>query len=68
MLAAPGYNGLICHGSGLFDGQELDVEDQGGVGRNDAAGAARSVTELGRNAQSALAPDPSSLRLLHPSL
>src|SRR2546427_2688409 len=41
----------------LFDGEELDVEDEGGVGRDDAAGAARSVTELGRNAQLALAPD-----------
>src|SRR6202035_1256061 len=41
----------------LFDVEELDVEDQRGVRRNDAAGAAAAVAELGRNDQRALAAD-----------
>src|SRR6202035_528010 len=41
----------------LFDVEELDVEDQRGVRRNDAAGAAGAVAELGRNDQRALAAD-----------
>src|SRR6202012_2125668 len=34
--------------------EQFDVEHQCGVRRNDAAGAARAITELGRNDQSAL--------------
>src|SRR5580698_3412340 len=41
----------------LFDAEQLDVEHQRGVGRNDAAGAAGAVAELGRNDQRALAAD-----------
>src|ERR1700675_3075844 len=41
----------------LFDADELDVEDQRGVWRNDAAGAAGAIAELGRNDQRALAAD-----------
>src|SRR6202161_1402201 len=41
----------------LFDAEEFDAEDQGGVRRNDAAGAAAAVAELGRNDQRALAAD-----------
>jgi len=41
----------------LFDGEKLDVEDQRGVGRDDAASAARSVAEFRGNAQLAFAAD-----------
>src|SRR5580704_15771028 len=37
--------------------EQFDVEDQRGVGRDDAAGAARPVAELGRDDQGALAAD-----------
>src|SRR5579863_5842988 len=37
--------------------EQFDVEDQGRVRRYDAAGAARAITELRRNDQSALAAD-----------
>src|SRR6202035_5407839 len=41
----------------LYDVEQLDVEDQRGVWRNDAAGAAGAIAELGRNDQRALAAD-----------
>src|SRR5512135_3422403 len=41
----------------LLDRQQLDVEDQRGIGRNDAAGAALSVAELRRDDQRSLAAD-----------
>ena len=42
---------------GLFDAEQFDVEDQRRVRRNDAAGAARAIAELGRDDQRALAAD-----------
>ena len=39
------------------DGQQLDLEQQRGVGRDHAAGAARAVAEFGRDDQAALAAD-----------
>src|SRR6478735_10609641 len=41
----------------LLDRQQLDVENQCGVGRNDTAGAALSIAELRRNDQRSLAAD-----------
>src|SRR6185312_1048135 len=41
----------------LLDRQQLDVENQRGVGRNDTAGAALSIAELRRNDQRPLAAD-----------
>src|SRR6202171_2027411 len=41
----------------LFYAEQLDVADQRGVWRNDAAGAAGAIAELGRNDQRALAAD-----------
>mmetsp|Transcript_16056 Transcript_16056/g.51500 ORF Transcript_16056/g.51500 Transcript_16056/m.51500 type:complete len:205 (-) Transcript_16056:43-657(-) len=38
------------------DGDELHVEDQRGVGRNDAARAARAVPEIGRDLEHPLLP------------
>src|SRR5262249_32925161 len=43
--------------SSAFDPEQLDLEDQRRVGRDDAAGAARPVAELGRNDQRAPAAD-----------
>src|SRR5580704_1136024 len=45
------------HTAALFDVEELDVEDQRGIRRDDAAGAAGAVAELGGNDQRALAAD-----------
>ena len=39
----------------LFDSEEFDVKDKGGVWRDDSAGAAISISKLGRNAQLPLA-------------
>src|SRR5690348_10334721 len=41
----------------LLDRQQLDVENQRGVGRNDTAGTALSIAELRRNDQRSLAAD-----------
>src|SRR5215475_13840311 len=41
----------------LLDRQQLDVENQRGVGRNDPAGPARSIAELRRDDQRSLAAD-----------
>src|SRR5207302_5133793 len=51
----------------LFADEEHDVGDQRGVGRDDAARAARSVAQLGRNAQLAPAPDLHSRYSLVPA-
>src|SRR5882724_10371363 len=41
----------------LLELEQLDLEHQRRVGRDHAAGAARAVTELGRDQQRALRPD-----------
>src|ERR1700733_8050370 len=48
--------GRSTKSSGLHP-QQLDIEDQRRVGRDDAAGAARAVAELGRDDQRAFAAD-----------
>ncbi|MCW3060610.1 MAG: hypothetical protein JWQ02_2431, partial [Capsulimonas sp.] len=42
---------------GLFDGDELDVEDEGGVGGDDAAGASGAVGEVAGDGELAFAAD-----------
>ena len=54
--------------SSLANVEELDIEEQGGVGRDDAAGAARAVTEFGGNTQLAFAADLHSRDALFPAL
>src|SRR5260370_28199548 len=41
----------------LLHSEQFDIEDQRGVGRNDAAGAAGAIAECGRNNQRPLAAD-----------
>src|SRR5258706_2423737 len=48
--------------------QQLDFENQGGVGRNRAAGAARAVAELRRNGELAPAADLHAGHALVPAL
>src|SRR6516162_10913141 len=52
----PALQGYQCRPSALHV-EQLDVEDQRRVRRNDAAGAACAVAERGRNDQRALAAD-----------
>src|SRR5262249_2152196 len=48
---------FIGAAAGLLHLQELDVEDQGGIGWNRTGSTARAIAELGRDRQSALAAD-----------
>src|SRR6185369_1068759 len=48
--------------------EELDFEQQRGVRRNDPAGAARAVAELGRDGELALAADLHAGHALVPAL
>src|SRR6267154_4067845 len=50
-LCSPGSARRLLHR------QQFDIEHQRGVRRNEAAGAARAVTQCGRNDQGALAAD-----------
>ena len=53
LLNNPGPNGYT-HVVSSFEVNELDIKDEGGVGRNDAACALGAVAHLGRDRQSGL--------------
>src|SRR5437868_2614666 len=62
----PGRRGPVA--GALLDAQQLDLENEIGVGRNDVAGAAGAVTELRRDGQLALTPDLHAGHALVPAL
>jgi len=53
---------------GLIQAKQLDIEDQHGVRRNDAAGAARAIAQLRLQDQCALAADLHAFDALVPAL
>src|ERR1051325_11246501 len=63
-----GHTGTATSRGGSIHLQQFDIEHQRGVGRDDAAGAAGAIAELGRDDQGALAADLHAGHALVPAL